>query len=50
MKTRNFLYLVARLMGDAEAGRKGTVVTRIQRRLMGRFAGKTLFRRLFNRK
>ena len=36
---RNMLYLIARLMGDANAVKKGKVTKRIGRRIVGRGAG-----------
>ena len=39
---RNLLYLLARLLGDANAIIKGKVSKRIERRLTGRLAGKVL--------
>ncbi len=43
-KTRGFLYMVARLMGDAQAVRGGPkkVVKRVERRLVGRLLGKLM--------
>lgn len=38
--TRRFLYLLARLLGDANAVRRGTVGKRIARRAVGRATGR----------
>ncbi len=46
MSVRSILYLVARLMGDANAIAKGRVGRRIARRITGRVAGKGM-RKLF---
>lgn len=46
MKGRGFLYKLARIMGDANAVKKGRVGKRVARRAAGRTAGKGL-RRLF---
>lgn len=44
-KTRGFLYwLLARLLGDVNAVKKGTVGRRIERRATGRATGKALGR------
>lgn len=43
---RTFLYLLARLLGDANAVRRGTVPKRILRRFTGRALGR-LLRKLF---
>ena len=45
-KTRGFLYLLAKLLGDFQATRKGRVGKRIARRAAGRATGKGL-RRMF---
>ena len=45
-KTRGFLYWLARLLGDVNAVKRGTVGKRIARRAAGRATGKTL-RKLF---
>ena len=45
-KTRGFLYLLAKLLGDFQAARKGRVGKRITRRAAGRVTGKGL-RKLF---
>ena len=45
-KTRGFLYLLAKLLGDLQAARKGRVGKRIARRAAGRATGKGL-RKLF---
>lgn len=45
-KTRGLLYQVARLLGDFQAARRGTVGRRIARRLVGRSTGRAL-RKLF---
>jgi hypothetical protein len=42
--TRSFLYRLARLLGDAEAVRKGRVGRRIGRRVAGRQTGRWLGR------
>jgi hypothetical protein len=39
-KTRGFLYLLAKLLGDFQAARKGRVGKRIGRRAAGRATGK----------
>ena len=41
-KTRGFLYLLARLLGDFQAARRGRVGKRIARRAAGRVTGKGL--------
>ena len=38
-KTRSFLYLLSRVLGDANAVKKGRVGRRIARRAAGRAAG-----------
>lgn len=43
---RNFLYVLARILGDVQAVRKGRVGRRITRRVAGRATGK-VFRRIF---
>jgi len=45
-KTRGLLYKLARLMGDFQAARRGTMGRRIARRLAGRSTGRAL-RKLF---
>jgi hypothetical protein len=44
--TRGWLYLIARLMGDVNAVKKGRVGRRIGRRVAGKATGR-MFRRLF---
>jgi hypothetical protein len=39
---RNFLYIVARIMGDVNAVKKGKVTRRIGRRAAGKITGKGL--------
>lgn len=46
MSIRGLLYLVARLLGDVSAVKKGKVGKRVGRRLTGKMAGKGL-RKLF---
>ena len=41
-KTRGFLYLLAKLLGDFQAARKGRVAKRVVRRTAGRATGKGL--------
>lgn len=41
---RSFLYLLARLLGDVNAVRRGTVGKRIMRRGVGKVAGRGLGR------
>ena len=41
-KTRGFLYLLAKLLGDFQAARKGRVGKRIARRAAGRATGEGL--------
>lgn len=41
-KTRGFLYLLARLLGDAQAVRKGRVGKRVARRVAGKATGRGL--------
>lgn len=41
-KTRGFLYLLAKLLGDFQAARKDRVSKRIARRAAGRATGKGL--------
>ena len=36
VSTRNTMYGLAKLLGDAQAVRKGTVTRRVRRRLLGR--------------
>ena len=43
---RNLLYLIARLLGDVNAVRKGRVIRRVARRVVGRAVGRG-FARLF---
>lgn len=45
-KTRGLLYQLARLLGDFQAARRGTIGRRIARRLAGRSTGRAL-RKLF---
>lgn len=42
--TRNLLYVLARLLGDYQAVRRGTVGKRVARRLAGRATGRGLGR------
>ncbi|HXF73695.1 MAG TPA: hypothetical protein VNO79_13935 [Actinomycetota bacterium] len=44
--TRDLLYAIARLLGDAQAARRGRVGRRIGRRLAGKAVGRGL-RKLF---
>ena len=46
MKTRGLLYFLARLLGDVQAVKKGTVGKRVIRRATGKATGKG-FRKLF---
>jgi hypothetical protein len=46
MKLRSLLYLIARLLGDVNAVRKGRLARRVGRRLTGKALGRAL-RRLF---
>lgn len=41
-RARSALYTTARALGDAQAVRKGRVGKRLQRRALGRLAGRTL--------
>lgn len=41
---RSFLYILARLLGDINAVRKGRVKQRIKRRILGKIAGRILGR------
>jgi hypothetical protein len=43
-KTRGWLYLIARLLGDVNAVKKGTAGKRIGRRLAGKATGRGLGR------
>jgi hypothetical protein len=43
-KSRGFLYLLAKLLGDFQAARKGRIGSRIARRVAGRATGKGLGR------
>ncbi len=43
-KVRTALYKTARILGDVNAVLRGTIKKRIARRLLGRFAGKTIGR------
>lgn len=43
-RTRGALYLLARLLGDVQAVRKGRVGQRIGRRVVGRIAGRGMGR------
>lgn len=43
-KTRGVLYAVARLLGDVQAVRKGTVGRRVARRVVGRATGRGIGR------
>gem|GEM_PF-555435 len=47
-KTRGLLYLIARLLGDLQAVRRGRVGRRVARRAAGRLTGRGLGR-LFRR-
>ena len=40
MKLRSVLYFLARMMGDVSAVKKGTVVKRINRRIVGKSASR----------
>ncbi|BDG59644.1 hypothetical protein [Caldinitratiruptor microaerophilus] len=44
MSLRGFLYALARLLGDVNAVRRGTVGKRIVRRAVGRAVGRSLWR------
>ncbi len=46
MNLRSLLYLVARLLGDVNAVRRGRIGQRIVRRLAGRATGRALRRML----
>lgn len=50
MNVRSALYLLAQLMGDANAIGNKSVVQRIARRIMGKYTGKMMMRRLIGRK
>jgi hypothetical protein len=41
-KTRGWLYLIAKLLGDVQALQKGRVGTRILRRIAGKLTGRGL--------
>ncbi len=41
---RSWLYLIARLLGDASAVKKGRVGRRVARRVVGKAVGRSLFR------
>lgn len=41
---RTFLYLVARIMGDLNAIRRGTILERIARRALGRLAHRAIMK------
>ncbi len=43
-KTRNLLYVLARLLGDVSAVQKGTVGKRVVRRMVGKATGRGLGR------
>ncbi len=43
-KTRGLLYLIARLLGDVNAVRRGVVGKRIARRIAGKASGRLLRR------
>lgn len=43
-KTRGLLYMIARILGDINAVKKGTVGKRVARRVAGRATGKALRR------
>jgi hypothetical protein len=43
-KTRGLLYLLAKLLGDFQAARKGRVAKRVVRRAAGEAAGRGLVR------
>lgn len=43
-KTRGFLYLLARLLGDVQAVRKGRIGRRVGRRIVGRATGRGIGR------
>ena len=44
-KLRNWLYMLARLIGDYQAVRKAKVGRRIGRRVVGKAIGRSLFRK-----
>ncbi|CAI8850022.1 MULTISPECIES: hypothetical protein [Bacillus] len=41
-KTRGFLYMIARILGDIDAARKGKLGKRVVRRAAGKTTGKIL--------
>lgn len=43
-KTRGFLYLLAKLLGDLNAVKRGTIGRRIARRAVGRATGRAMGR------
>mgnify|MGYP000922538777 CR=1 FL=1 len=43
-KVRSFLYSLAKLLGDVNAVKKGKVGKRIGRRVVGKAAGKTIWK------
>jgi hypothetical protein len=43
-RTRGSLYLLARILGDVQAVRKGRVGKRLGRRVVGRYAGRGMGR------
>ncbi|HVL37816.1 MAG TPA: hypothetical protein VM328_00365 [Fimbriimonadaceae bacterium] len=43
-KTRGFLYLLARFLGDVNAVKRGTVGKRVARRIVGKATGRGLGR------
>ena len=43
-KVRSFLYSLAKLLGDVNAVKKGKVGKRIGRRVVGKEAGKTIWK------
>ncbi len=46
MKARTALYVAAQVMGDLNAISGKTIGKRVTRRLLGRYTGKTMMRRL----
>ncbi len=43
-RTRGFLYALAKLLGDVQAVRKGTIGRRVGRRVVGRATGRGIGR------
>lgn len=43
-KIRSFLYWLAKILGDVNAIRRGTILKRIKNRIVGKFTARRLFK------